>query len=417
MRLLSKLSFVVTCCIASVFAQGPDGAPPVSTPGVWISEIVMDVAGADNGWESIEIQSATPNFSLDGLWLVIIEGDGTGAGNIDVRISLTGKSTGSNGVCLLRDSVNVIAPGPDAGTNVYIADWPINGSAFSGDIENGSQTFVLQAGTPPALNTDIDPLNNGVIVPIVMNGLIHDAIGFVENDSLNINVAYSFSGGAIVGGGPSPIYGPNPGFNADTLYRLRAASGGPAGWVGSDVVNVGATPATGLRYLVTNMSGMSSAGRPSAQTVDSTNTGVRWVDLGRPNLCVADLALSSGPPTVLPPPTGTFSFSISAPVAAGLTAYTALSFDPANQTVSTAYKGNFFGLWISEVDLIGQYSFGSPFVANLSASGTFSFSAEYTLPLMGTALTVYAVTVIPDAPYAGQTRIVAQSPVMSTTLF
>ena len=70
---------------------------------VQINEMLIDGPGTDNGQEFIELSGA-PNTSLTGLTLLMIEGDGANAGAIDVALSLTGFSTGSNGLFLWRDA-------------------------------------------------------------------------------------------------------------------------------------------------------------------------------------------------------------------------------------------------------------------------------------------------------------------------
>ncbi|MFM7281642.1 MAG: hypothetical protein ACKO32_07675, partial [Planctomycetia bacterium] len=157
--------------LASLFA----GAVAHSTPAQFtLSELFPNPPGADNGQEGVEIRGPA-NTSLSGYFLVIIEGDGTTAGIVDVVRSLSTLSTGSNGLLLLRDAANVILPAPDAATAIDVTD-------FSPDIENGTNTYVLGFGTPPAAGTDLDAGNDGTLDVPLTGFTVVDAVTIVESD-------------------------------------------------------------------------------------------------------------------------------------------------------------------------------------------------------------------------------------------
>ena len=174
---------------------------------VRINEMLIDGPGTDNGQEFIEL-SGPANFSLAGLTLLAVEGDGANPGAIDVALSLNSFSLGSNGLFLWRDSATIIdtsnaagVQGPDPATIVNIAD-------FSPDIENGSNTFLLVANFSGAIGNDLDTNNDGVLDSTPWGSVIF-SIGVIENDGAS-NIAYAAQlGGATVG--------PNAGFNADSI--------------------------------------------------------------------------------------------------------------------------------------------------------------------------------------------------------
>lgn len=388
MNQLSRLAAATAVVACALLAQSPTDGIPSAPPNVWISEVLMNPPGTDGGAEFIELQSALPNTSLDGFYILIVEGETTGAGVVDQRLSLTGMSTGSNGTFLWRDAATSLVPAPDAGTFINVAD-------FSPDMENGSQTYILCHGGAPLLGSDIDTDNDGIVDGTPFAGMtIVDAIGLLDT---TVTGDYSYSddfGFATLG--------PGLGFDSNAIYRLRTSNGGPAGWTaGTVTLPAGGTPTTHPVYFNSTLyTGWSVAGRPSLQLAST----VRHLDAGRPNLCVANVAMSEGNGP------GSFNYSVFAPTAAGLTAYSAFSFVLSNGDAN-AYKGPFFGLWISEFDLALQAAAGAPFVTALDGSGNYDFSIPSGLGLAG--FTVYAVVAIPDA---GLTRIVAQSPVISLAL-
>ena len=103
-----------------------------------IRAVFYNPTGADNGKEYFEILH-TPSTALTGLTLLVIEGDGTGAGILDKAISLAPYSTGTNGLLLWRDASTVLTPAPSAATTVVVSD-------FVPDIENGTNTYLLVTG-------------------------------------------------------------------------------------------------------------------------------------------------------------------------------------------------------------------------------------------------------------------------------
>lgn len=180
---------------------------------VFINEVFVNPPGTDNGFEYFELRSLTPSFSLSGLWFLIIEGDGTGAGTVDQALNLGTFSTGTNGLFLWRDSTTVLQPPPAAGTNVHVAD-------FSPDLENGSQTHLLVQSFTGSVGTDLDTNNDGILDLTPWTSVV-DAIGYRE---AGLGIVY----GAHLGFADFPA---SLAFTPDVVFRLRDT----LAWIAADV--------------------------------------------------------------------------------------------------------------------------------------------------------------------------------------
>lgn len=187
-----------------------------------LSEVFPNPPGADNGQEAVEIRGPA-NTSLAGYYLVVIEGDGTTAGIVDVVRPLGTLSTGANGLLLLRDAASVILPAPDVATALDVTD-------FNPDIENGSNTYVLGFGTPPAVGTDLDVGNDGTLDVPLTGFTVVDAVTIVESDGA-ANYAYADE----LGGYVFPQFA---NWTPDLIYRLYNADGSACSWAGGDVAGV-----------------------------------------------------------------------------------------------------------------------------------------------------------------------------------
>jgi hypothetical protein len=130
-------------------------APVPSVHGsLFFSEVLFDAPGADDGQEFIELISTDGRRSLQGLSILVLDGDGTQAGTIDHVLSLDGLFTGHNGLFLWRDSPGILPN--HFGTPTFTLD-------FSPDLENGSNTFLLVDGFTGASGSDLDLDNDGVL--------------------------------------------------------------------------------------------------------------------------------------------------------------------------------------------------------------------------------------------------------------
>lgn len=260
-RLLPGLA--AACALASV-----------SLGQAFLTEIYINSPGTDDGFEGIEIQSAVPNYSLSGWKLLIIEGDGTAAGTVDVLMDLSAYATGANRLLSIRDSATVLVPPPESETSVVIFNW-------NPDIENGSNTYILGFGTLGfAQGTDLDADNDGTLDNLALwSGFtVVDAVSFAENDGANnFEYADDFGGTAL---------GAFAGFNPDVLYRvLNCAGDAPERWVCGDVLGSGLGPFT---FDPDRNFGWSEVGVPDAST-QSVSLGVRNYRYCPSVPCVGDL--------------------------------------------------------------------------------------------------------------------------------
>lgn len=381
------------CALLALTAgTAPAQTPPCGPTQPFLSEILFNPSGTDNGFEALEI-TGPPGMSLAGYKVLVLEGDGTASahsavnGVVDQILDLGAFSLGANGLFLWRDGATtlnsgvptVYLPGYAPATTVHVAD-------FVPDLENGANTFVLGFGTAPALDADLDVDHNGALDLGALAGFtVVDAVGFADRGGI----------GAL-----DDVYGAQLGFadvgNADTsgssfvggaLYRTLTADGCAGAWLGG---------------------GVSTAGGPAPFVLGGDvfgfpfGPGASWtLDLGRRNHCVAALTLDNG---------GVPGQALTIAVAGGpanAIYLTALSFDGAN--ASLPYAGMHAGLVISPLELFDEFSFGAPFVGLLDGAGATSFVVP-PLPVLGAQL--YGATVLYDVTYGdfvGRTQVAAVS--------
>lgn len=191
-----------------------------ASAAIRINEVFINPPGTDNGLEFVELFGSA-NESLNNVWLLAVEGDGTAAGVVDLAIDYSGFSIGSNGLFLHRDAATVLNPAPDAGTNIRVSD-------FNPDIENGSNTYLLVTGFTGAVTNDLDTNNDGIFDITPWTSVL-GAVALIENDGA-ANIAYAASVGGV-------NFGPNAGFNADGLVY-----GADGTWYGMDVTGAATGP-------------------------------------------------------------------------------------------------------------------------------------------------------------------------------
>jgi hypothetical protein len=189
------------------------------------NEILLDPPGSDNGQEYIELRSTTGGVeSMAGLTMLYIDGDGNNRGTIDMAVSLTGFSTGTNGLFLWRDGPVVLQPAPDPATVLFVQDWP-----DIGDLENGSFTLLLVTGFVGSVGLDLDINDDGVLDSLPWVSVV-DALGFIENDGAN-NAAYAAALGGV-------NLGPFIGYNPDAFIRDSVTGE----WLAGDVIGTSPGP-------------------------------------------------------------------------------------------------------------------------------------------------------------------------------
>jgi hypothetical protein len=150
-----------------------------ATAQVRITEAFINPPGGnDAGREFIEIQSCRPNFSLQGYWLIGIDGENFfNPGNIHWAIDLSAYSTGSNGLLLVRDGEAVLQPPPAAETTVVV----IPNAFTEAGMGNDSYTVALVRNFTGQPGNDIDTNDDGVIDNVLWSEAVQ-AFGWKDDE-------------------------------------------------------------------------------------------------------------------------------------------------------------------------------------------------------------------------------------------
>lgn len=137
----------------------------IADQDVLINEVFANVSGAaDDGYEYIELRG-TPNASLNGLQVVIFEGEteeaGGGVGVADLVVDLTGQTLGSNGLLVLKPTAWKYSPAVGTNTMTVTALDKVGGG-----IEDSSLTVALIKGVATlTVGTDYD-LDTGTSIKV-----------------------------------------------------------------------------------------------------------------------------------------------------------------------------------------------------------------------------------------------------------
>jgi len=146
---------------------------------VRITEAFVNPPGSpDAGREFIEIQSCRPNFSLQGYWLIGIDGENFfNPGNIHWAIDLSAYSTGSNGLLLVRDGEAVLLPEPAAETAVAVIPFAFTEAGMGND----SYTVAFVRNFTGQPGDDIDTNDDGVIDNVLWSEAVQ-AFGWKDDE-------------------------------------------------------------------------------------------------------------------------------------------------------------------------------------------------------------------------------------------
>jgi hypothetical protein len=147
------------------------------TDALRLNEIYVNPPSSDDNREYVELISTTVGSVLmTGLWLLEIEGDGGGAGLVDMAIDLSGYSTGDNGLALIGENYETAHPW---GSEVDPLTTLINLIRTPATMENGTITFLLVGGFYGQVGMDLDTNNDGSfnVTPWVS---ILDSVGWTD---------------------------------------------------------------------------------------------------------------------------------------------------------------------------------------------------------------------------------------------
>ncbi len=191
---------------------------------VVLNEIFVNPGGTDDAREYVEILSTTGGVeALTGVWLIEVEGDGTGAGTIDNAVDLSSLSTGSNGLLMLGEGYGTIGT-PWPGGVVDPATTLANLGRTPATIENGSITFLLVTGFSGSVGGDIDTDNDGVIDNPLWGSVI-DSVGWTDGGGAD--QIYTPAGLTQVAGTP----------DAATRFLGNTTADSAAAWYNGDIDN------------------------------------------------------------------------------------------------------------------------------------------------------------------------------------
>jgi Abnormal spindle-like microcephaly-assoc'd, ASPM-SPD-2-Hydin len=255
------------------------GTAVAPTP-IYINEIMFNPSGTDAPNEFVEIRGGANATIPAGTYLVAIEGDTTGAGDVQTIFNLGGLVLGSNGYLSIRQSGNSYAVDP-AATSVVGTGAGFTGAAgfqsdAGTDIENASMTFLLiLSGPAPTLTDDIDSDNNGTPDGAVYSGwTLLDQVAVLDNAADTSYAAITF---AVSGAGTVPMGSVVVNTSTNTpnyIGRIGNSTGASAAdWVGG-----------GLTALT---SPVAEWAFDRSQTFPSSLAGARIDDLGASNTFTA----------------------------------------------------------------------------------------------------------------------------------
>ncbi len=161
---------------------------------VWINEVLPNAPGSDTGNEYFELRGA-PNMSLTGYYLISLEGQGAGKGDVNQFFDLSAFSIGANGYLFARQVGSQFAPTATGATvidNSIGTGWgQVNGAGSSVghhsdaaqvDIENGATTILLVnigTGQPPDITMDLD-LDNDLTLDLPEGWTVVDSVGIMD---------------------------------------------------------------------------------------------------------------------------------------------------------------------------------------------------------------------------------------------
>ncbi len=194
-------------CFAVAALAGLAGIAAAQT--VRFNEVMINPPGTDQGNEYIELRSDVGSMSLNGLTIVVIEGDmPTPAGTVDQALSLSGLTTGTNGLLMWRDTVAVLSPAPAPETSINVGD-------FVPDLENGANTFLIVEGWTGTVGMDLDTNNDGVLDATPWTRVV-DAFGHREGNQPDVGWQYATQLGGVDSGDQRGLV---DGFTPDMFVR------------------------------------------------------------------------------------------------------------------------------------------------------------------------------------------------------
>jgi hypothetical protein len=245
-----------------------------SHAALFINEVLFNAPGTDAPNEYLEIRG-TAGDSLINKYLIGVEGDTTGAGDIQTIFDLSSHSLGTNGFLTFRQSGNSYSVN-GAATNVVGTTTGFGGipgfsaDAAATDIENASVTFMLisvgASGIAPSLTQDLDTDNNGLDA-LPTDWTILDSIGILDNASDRGYGSLVFSSVGGLSDTGVTIVNPGEGLTPEYMARVGDSTGFTAAdWMLAELAGTapGYTSISGASYNV-------ASGTTLTTTLGTTN--------------------------------------------------------------------------------------------------------------------------------------------------
>lgn len=232
-----------------------------------INEVAFNPPGTDVPNEYVELRNtdSAPLTVPAGTYLVALEGDGTGAGDVQNLFELGGLVVPANGYLVIAQQGHPYAVSPAATLVVGTGPGFTGAAGFASDtgtdIENVSVSFLLiTSAVPPTLLDDADSNNDGTIDGVSWTVL--DSIGVLDGGATDISYgALTFVNGSG-GVGASLV---RIAYDAGYVGRFGDSTGGAASdWVAAELTGTAQpfTLSTAQSAMVPRTTPASLAGLP-----------------------------------------------------------------------------------------------------------------------------------------------------------
>ena len=212
-------------------------------PVVRLNEVLANPTSGDDAREYVELIAPDGAVSLSGMWLLVLEGDGGGAGTIDGAVDLSALTTGSNGLLLLGEGY--AASNPWASTTS--AATAVANGLNANVLENGTLTVLLVTGFSGTVGQDLDTDNDGVFDATPF-GVVLDSVGWTDGGGAD----RVYSAAVLTQSSGTP--------DAASRFVGNTDANAVDAWFNGDLVDLGPGGGLDIVYSATNASSNLPAG-------------------------------------------------------------------------------------------------------------------------------------------------------------
>lgn len=188
-----------------------------------LNEILVNPAGSDDNREYIELRRAGGAGLAAGLWVLQVNGNAGSAGVITEAWNIGSLSFGTNGLLTIGNNYNAVPLGGPWSNLVSRATVFGDPSGYgSGDLANGSCTWLVVSNFTGAVNNDLDGNDDGVL-DVAPWAEIHDSVGWSDGGAGD----WVYSPAALTQSGGTP----------DAASRLRGSvlARSASAWFNGDI--------------------------------------------------------------------------------------------------------------------------------------------------------------------------------------